>query len=153
MATTFYKRGFEVVTAYLSEGIKIPQRKTALSAGYDIECAEDTRIAPNELVLIPTGLKAHMQPDEYLGLHIRSGTAIKRKLMMINSQGIIDSDYYNNSDNEGHIMIPVLNLSTETVYIKKGERIAQGIFYNYLLTGNDNASVARTGGFGSTGTL
>ena len=71
--------------------------------------------------------------------------------MLVNGQGIIDSDYYNNADNEGHIMIAVINSSTESVTIRRGERIAQGIFYNYLIADNDSASGLRAGGFGSTG--
>lgn len=145
-------RGFEVVTAYENQGVQLPKRKTTESAGYDIECAEAVTIAPGEMKLVPTGLKAFMNYDEYLAIHIRSGMAVKRRLMLVNSTGIIDSDYYNNKDNEGHILIALVNMGTEPVSLDKGERVAQGIFSKYLITNDDNATGIRTGGIGSTGT-
>lgn len=146
-------RGFEIIAAYKTAGIHIPQRKTSLSAGYDIEAAEDMLLNSNTLSMIPTGLKAYMQDDEYLGIHIRSGLAVKQKLSLINGQGIIDADYYNNAQNEGHIMIAIYNHSAEQVEVKKGDRIAQGIFYRYLKADHDipGSFAVRTGGFGSTG--
>ncbi|MDO4203446.1 MAG: dUTP diphosphatase [Selenomonadaceae bacterium] len=144
-------RGFEIVTAFLDKNINIPVRKTARSAGYDIEAAESVIVSPGELVKIATGLKAYMQDDEYLGIHIRSSLGINRQLMLANSQGVIDADYYNNPDNEGHIIIAMRNMGSEPVSINKGDRIAQGIFYRYLVADDDTAEGARTGGFGSTG--
>lgn len=144
-------RGFEVVSAYEEADINLPQRKTAESAGYDIECAEAVEIQPGEMKLIPTGLKAFMNYDEYLAIHIRSSMAIKRGLMLVNSTGIIDSDYYNNEDNEGHILIAIRNMGYETVTLDKGERVAQGIFSKYLVATDDQATGIRTGGIGSTG--
>ncbi|MCI5708341.1 dUTP diphosphatase [Veillonella caviae] len=144
-------RGFEVITAYEDKDIHLPTRKTTESAGYDLECAEAVTLAPGELKLIPTGIKAFMAYDEYLAIHIRSSMAIKRRLALVNSTGIIDSDYYNNEDNEGHIMIAVLNYGTEPVHLEKGERVAQGIFSKYLITNDDDATGVRTGGIGSTG--
>ena len=146
-------RGFEVITAYEDKDIHLPTRKTTESAGYDLECAEAVTLAPGELKLIPTGIKAFMAYDEYLAIHIRSSMAIKRRLALVNSTGIIDSDYYNNEDNEGHIMIAVLNYGTEPVHLEKGERVAQGIFSKYLITNDDDATGVRTGGSGSTGTM
>lgn len=146
-------RGFEVITAYEDQGIKLPTRKTTESAGYDIECAEAVTLAPGEVKLVPTGLKAFMAYDEYLAIHIRSSMAIKRHLALVNSTGIIDSDYYNNEDNEGHIMIALLNYGTEAVSLEKGERVAQGIFSKYLITNDDDATGVRIGGIGSTGTM
>lgn len=144
-------RGFEVVSAYEDADINLPQRKTAESAGYDVECAEAVEIQPGEMKLIPTGLKAFMNYDEYLAIHIRSSMAIKRGLMLVNSTGIIDSDYYNNEDNEGHILIAIRNMGHETVTLAKGERVAQGIFSKYLVATDDQATGIRTGGIGSTG--
>ena len=144
-------RGFEVITAYEDKDIHLPTRKTTESAGYDLECAEAVTLAPGELKLIPTGIKAFMAYDEYLAIHIRSSMAIKRRLALVNSTGIIDSDYYNNEDNEGHIMIAVLNYGTELVHLEKGERVVQGIFSKYLITNDDDATGVRTGGIGSTG--
>lgn len=144
-------RGFEVVSAFEGQGINLPKRKTSESAGYDIECAEPVVVGPKQTVLIPTGLKAFMHYDEYLAIHVRSSIAIRRGLMLTNSTGIIDSDYYNNEDNEGHIMIALYNTTDTPVSLEKGERVAQGIFSKYLLTNDDDACGVRTGGIGSTG--
>lgn len=147
------QRGFEVVSAYMEKGIELPARKTGSSAGYDIQAAEDVTLLPHQVTLVPTGLKAYMQPDEYLGLHVRSGFSIKNQVICINSQGIIDADYYNNPDNEGHIMLPLINHGEKAVKIARGMRVAQGIFYRYLLVDGDRAGcgAGRGGGFGSTG--
>lgn len=144
-------RGFEVISSFKDKQINLPVRKTARSAGYDLEAAERVSIEPGTLGLVATGLKAYMQPDEYLGIHIRSSLGIKRQLLLANSQGIIDADYYNNSNNEGHIIIALRNMGNETVTINKGDRIAQGIFYRYLTVDDDYAEGVRSGGFGSTG--
>ena len=139
-------RGFEKVARYMDVEFPMPERKTQFSAGYDISAAE-------EVVLVPTGVKAYMQTGEFLGLHIRSSMAVKKHLMLVNNVGIIDADYYNNADNEGHIMVALMNMGTEAVAIPQGERIAQGIFYNYLTVDDDDKveKAVRGGGFGSTG--
>lgn len=146
-------RGFELISKYHDSNFPLPLRKTKYSAGYDIAAIEDIILPPGTTTLIPTGIKAYMQEDEYLGIHIRSGLSIKNNLSLINGQGIIDADYYNNSDNEGHIMIAIFNHNYAPIHIEKGTRIAQGIFYKYLVTKEDenNLSTVRTGGFGSTG--
>jgi len=132
-------RGFELVSAFEEQDINLPTRKTTESAGYDIECAEAVTLEPGDV--------------ESLAIHIRSSMAIKRHLALVNSTGIIDSDYYNNEDNEGHIMIALLNFGNEPVTLEKGERVAQGIFSKYLITNDDDATGVRTGGIGSTGTM
>lgn len=144
-------RGFEIVSAFKGQGIIMPERKTACSAGYDICAAADVTVPPGEVALIPTGLKAYMQRDEYLGIFIRSSIAVKYRLALINGQGIVDADYYNNPENEGHIMLAVINLGTAPVSITRGMRIAQGIFYRYLTIPGDTAAGPRLGGYGSTG--
>lgn len=146
-------RGFAVVSSYEKSGIVLPQRKTAASAGYDLEAAERTVIGPQQMAMVPTGLKAYMQPDEMLTIHIRSSLAVKRGLVLMNSVGIVDADYYNNEENEGHIYIALWNRGQEAVVIERGERIAQGIFQKYLTVTEDAAGLGsvRTGGFGSTG--
>lgn len=144
-------RGFEVISSFREKNINLPVRKTAHSAGYDIEAAESVSVEPGALALVATGLKAYMQADEYLGIHIRSSLGIKQQLLLANSQGVIDADYYNNSDNEGHIIIALRNMGDRTVTINKGDRIAQGIFYQYLTADEDFAEGIRSGGFGSTG--
>ena len=148
-------RGFEIVAGYQDRGLSLPIRKTCASAGYDIAAAENICLRAGEMALIPTGLKAYMQPDEYLAIHIRSSLAVKQRLVLANSQGIIDADYYDNPDNEGHILIALINGGSQDVVISAGMRIAQGIFCKYLLTDQDesNGKEERTGGIGSTGTL
>lgn len=145
-----FTRYFKVVSAYKDKSINIPKRATKLSAGYDIEAAEDVIINPFEVKLIPTGLKVHLLKDEALFIYPRSSLAIKHSLTMPNSVGVIDADYYDNKSNEGHILISMYNFGKEAVSIKKGERIAQGIFQKYLTAINDDASNNRDGGFGST---
>lgn len=141
-------RGFEKVS-YMSEGI-IPIRGTKNSAGYDISSIEDVVIKPGEVKVLKTGIKAYMNHDEVLELYVRSSIGIKKSLMLANTVGIIDSDYYNNSDNEGHIMIAIYNYGNSDTNIVKGERIAQGIFKQYLTTSDDTVITTREGGIGST---
>ena len=147
------QRGFEIVSYFQEKYIILPSRKTKFSAGYDIATAENIILLPQQVTLIPTGIKAYMQTDEYLGVHIRSSIAIKQKLTLINNVGVIDADYYNNVENEGHIMIPVYNYNQSSVTIEKDTRIAQGIFYRYLLASDDKAENIRIGGIGSTGKI
>ncbi len=147
------KRGFEVVSAYAGRGVELPRRRTGQSAGYDIAAAEAVTIPPRQMALVPTGLKAYMGADEYLGLHVRSGFAIRHLVSCVNDEGIIDADYYGNEENEGHIFVPLINHSEVPVVIGRGERVAQGIFYRYLTVDGDvpGEGAARRGGFGSTG--
>ena len=146
-------RGFEVVSVYRTEGIHLPERKTGASTGYDFASAADVDIASGECALVPTGVKAYMQPDEVLLIYIRSSAALKKHLMLMNSVGVIDADYYGNAENEGHIYIPLYNYGKEPVRIAAGERLAQGIFTHYLTVDGDTAGSGsvRAGGFGSTG--
>ena len=143
-------RGFEVVSSFEDAQINLPQRTPAESAGYDIECAETVTINPGEVKIVPTGIKAFMAYNEFLAIHIRSSIGIKRHIMLANCTGIIDSDYYNNEDNEGHILLGLYNLGTEAVTLEKGERVAQGIFTKYLVANDDEANGIRRGGIGST---
>jgi dUTP pyrophosphatase len=144
-------RGFEVVKKYQNEQISLPERKTKGSAGYDISCAVDIIVKKKTFEFVPTGIKAYMLEDEVLEVYPRSSLSFKKKLVKLNSVGIIDSDYYNNPDNEGEIMLILYNYGDEDVLIKKGERIAQGIFMKYLTVDSDDTKVKRLGGFGSTG--
>ena len=146
-------RGFEFISAYQNAGLILPVRSTPGSAGYDLAAAEERILAPDETAVISTGVKAYMQQGEYLGVHIRSSLAVKFGLRLANGQGIIDSDYYNNPDNEGHILLAVVNDGKAPVTIQRGMRLAQGIFYPYLLTDDDHLATkeTRSGGIGSTG--
>ncbi len=143
------KRGFEKVTGFEDDAV-LPKRATAKSAGYDFATTEEVTVKPGETVLVKTGIKAYMQDDEVLKLYVRSSLGFKKHLMLANSVGIIDADYYNNSDNEGHIMVALHNYGKEYQVIKKGERIAQGIFTQYQVADNDDTNTLRAGGFGST---
>lgn len=146
-------RGFEVVKGYENQNIHLPIRKTKHSAGYDVEAAEDVTILPFKPgikpTLIPTGLKAYCLDDEYYILVNRS-SGPKKGLVMPNSIGIIDSDYYENVDNDGHFYFQYYNILDHDIHIKKGDIIGQVIFQKYLLCDNDCAEGVRMGGFGST---
>ena len=104
-------RGFEKITKYAAIDFPMPERKTQKSAGYDFCLPEDVVLEPGKVQLVPTGIKAYMQDGEYLGMHIRSSMAVKKRIMLVNNVGIIDADYYNNADNEGHIMLALLFLN------------------------------------------
>ena len=148
------KRGFEIAKGFENANINLPKRSTKNSAGYDIEAAEDSVVPAfkpgQKPVLVKTGLKAYMQSDEVLILANRSSNPGKKGLILANSIGVVDSDYYGNPDNDGHIMFAFFNFKDEDIEIKKGERIGQGMFQKYLVTDNDSAEGERTGGFGST---
>ena len=160
------KRGFKNV---VSSTVKLPVRSTESSAGYDFFIIEDIFIKPSMIIeeifnedgrsyrsslhkptLIPTGVKAYMQDDEVLKLYLRSSLTVGG-LRIVNQVGIIDADYYNNEDNEGHIFFMIDNMSNETIFLKAGDRIGQGIFQKYLKTYDDITKGIRKGGVGSTG--
>ena len=147
-------RGFEVAKGFEDKGINLPLRSTMYAAGYDVEAAEDVTIPSFVLgqkpTLIKTGLKAYCQSDEYYMLLNRSSNPIKRGLVLANSVGIIDADYYENETNDGHFMYAYYNFFDYDIEIKKGDIIGQVIFQKYLLVDNDCASGKRVGGFGST---
>ncbi|GAB2480037.1 dUTP diphosphatase [Alkalibacterium psychrotolerans] len=159
-------RGFEPVSIYEKNSIDLPKRATKGSAGYDLTAAVDITIPsvfkalkaedpegnPMKSTLIPTGVKAYMPENEYLLLANRSSNPMKRQLAVPNGIGVIDADYYNNEGNEGEIFVQVINYGLEDVQIKKGERIAQGIFTPYQVVDNETDEYdVRTGGFGSSG--
>ena len=147
-------RGFEIAKGFENKDINLPVRKTKYSAGYDVEAAEDC-IIPSfkkgmKPTLVKTGIKAYMQDDEVLILANRSSNPGKRGLILANSIGVIDKDYYGNADNDGHIMFAFYNIKEEDVQIKKGDCIGQAIFQKYFTADNDMADGIRNGGFGST---
>ena len=148
------KRVFKIAKGFENSNINLPVRSTKNSAGYDVEAAEDCIIPAfkpgQNPTLVKTGIKAYMESDEVLILANRSSNPGKKGLILANSIGVVDSDYYENPDNDGHIMYAFFNFKAEDVEIKKGERIGQAIFQKYLVTDNDIAQGERTGGFGST---
>ena len=147
-------RGFEVAKGFEKAGINMPVRKTKYSAGYDIEAAEDCIIPAfkpgQKPVLVKTGLKAYMQNNEYLMLCNRSSNPGKKGLILANSVGIVDADYYENPDNDGAIMFAFYNFFENDIEIKKGDVIGQAIFMQYGIVDDDEAEGNRVGGFGST---
>lgn len=143
-------RRFEVVSRCKDMNVELPKRKTKKSAGYDFFAVEDFTLYPNKLCIVPTGVKAYMEDNEVLYLHIRSSVAFKRGVRMLNSIGVIDADFVDNPDNEGEISLGLLSHNDDIVHIQKGERIAQGVFHKFLITDDDNAEGQRVGGIGST---
>lgn len=146
-------RGFEIAHGWEDKGIHLPKRQTAHAAAYDIEAAEDTLVPKFQPgvkpTLIATGLKAYCQPDECYFVFNRSSGASKG-LVLANGVGIIDADYYNNSENDGHFRVVVFNVTDHDLLVKKGDRIAQVVFQKFLTTDGDTATGERKGGFGST---
>lgn len=148
------ERGFEIIKGWEDKNINLPIRKTELSAGYDTEAAEDTIIPPFKPgikpTLVKTGIKAYCKENEWIMVANRSSNPGKKHLVLANGIGIVDADYYNNEDNDGHIMFAYFNMSDEEITIKKGDVIGQLVFMNYLTADNDQATGKRKGGFGST---
>ena len=147
-------RGFEIVKGFEKDDINLPMRKTKYSAGYDVEALEDVVVPAFKMgqkpTLVRTGVKAYMPNDEYLMLCNRSSNPKKKGLVLANGIGIVDCDYYNNEENDGHIMFAFFNIKDEDILIKKGECIGQALFQKFYITDNDNANGKRIGGFGST---
>ena len=148
-------RGFECVAEEMRKGTNeyvLPTRGTSRSAGYDLASPIDVIIEPHSSVLVWTNIKVYMAEDELLQLHVRSSIGIKRNLMLKNTTGIVDSDYYSNESNDGNIGLALYNTGDEAVVIQKGERLVQGIFMKYLTVDNDTfLKDERTGGIGSSG--
>ncbi|MDO4744283.1 MAG: deoxyuridine 5'-triphosphate nucleotidohydrolase [Clostridia bacterium] len=146
-----WKGADEGLLRELYDGIKLPRRATKGSAGYDFYAPRDFSLAPGETIKIPTGVRAKIDDGWVLKIYPRSGLGFKFRLQLDNTVGIIDSDYYNSS-NEGHIMIKITNNSLEgkTVQLEKGNAFAQGLFLEYGITVDDDADGIRDGGFGST---
>lgn len=129
----------------LYDSFKLPSRDSNKTAGYDIYLLDDLVIKPGEIKKIPTGIKSFFAHDEVLFLIVRSSTGFKYNMRLCNQVGVIDCDYYNNKDNEGHIWIKLQNEGEKEVTIKKGEAIIQGIFMKYLTTDSDiNLDIERT---------
>lgn len=128
----------------------LPKRATKYSAGYDFLAINDITIKPGEIVKIPTGYKAKFNNDEALLLMMRSGLGFKYNLRFTNQIGLIESDYYNNESNEGHMWVSIQNEGKEEITIKKNTAYCQSVFIKFLITDDDNATNIRKGGLGST---
>ena len=147
------ERYFEIVNdtyRKTNTNITLPTRATKSSIAYDFYSPVDTVINPMQSVMIWTDVKAKFNTDEALLINVRSSMG-KFPIMIANTQGWIESDYYSNPDNDGNIGVRLFNLSTEPYFIKAGDRIAQGMFIKYLEADNGNTTQERVGGFGSSG--
>lgn len=143
-------RGFEIVKNAPADTI-LPRRTTKGSAGYDFYAPYDIMLVPHSCSkLVFLNVKAYMQPDEKLQMYIRSSLAVKSNITLETS-GLIDSDYYNNPDNDGNIGVKFRNNGDEPIIITKGTRCCQGVFGKYLVADGDDVNETRTGGYGSTG--
>lgn len=134
------------------DSIKLPQRATAGSAGYDFYATVELNLKKGESLLIPTGIRSKINDGWVLKIYPRSGLGFKHRVQLDNTVGIIDADYYNSS-NEGHIMIKLscdAHDDGHTVTVNAGDGFAQGIFLQFGITFDDQASGVRNGGFGST---
>ena len=133
------------------DNIQLPKRATAGSAGYDFFAPIDITLKPNETIKIPTGIRVKIEDGWVLKCYPRSGLGFKYRMQLNNTVGIIDADYYNSS-NEGHIFTKITNDSNEdkTIEIKAGQGFMQGIFVEFGITFDDDATALRDGGFGST---
>lgn len=136
------------------DNIKLPQRSTRRSAGYDFysPITVTVKARGEQVVTIPSGIKCELDEDKYLAMHIRSSLGIKQHLSLPNCTGIIDADYYNNEDNEGQIYIALVNHGDEDYVVHAGDKVCQGIITSYYTTADDDADGDRNGGIGSTGT-
>lgn len=178
MDTTLIYPRFELVSDFADQPELLPVRSTKNSAGYDFVVAQDIVVPSYEKMfnfsyeinktitlddvakftkehktkptLVPTGVKAYMPEGMFLQISVRSSCPLKHWLILGNSVGIIDADYYNNPDNEGHIFFQIINLFPHDILLRKGDKIGQGIFLPYFLTYGDNVETEREGGFGST---
>ncbi len=133
----------------LYDNIKIPARATKGSAGYDFVSPVDFTLKPQEAIKIPTGIRCMIDDGYVLEIYPRSSLGFKYQMALMNTVGIIDSDYYN-ADNEGHIICAVVNRGDKDMVIRKGDRFVQGIFVKYYLAQEEENSIERHGGFGST---
>ena len=134
-----------------NEHARLPERGTHSSAGYDFFSPVDFTVEPGEQFCIMTGIKAQMEPGMVLMMYPRSSMGIKRNVILANTTGIIDADYYDNPSNEGNIGIILYNYGDEPQSFIIGDKIAQGIFVKYYVTDTDSVTTFRNGGIGSTG--
>ena len=144
-------RGFEVVVdekRKTTGEVTLPTRGSSKAMAYDFYANETYSVLPNEVVKVWTDVKAYMQENECLIVNVRS--SMGGKFMLANTSGWIDADYYSNEGNDGNIGVFLKNISNDTQTIFKGDRIAQGAFFPFLVADNGNTDNVRTGGFGST---
>lgn len=130
--------------------ITLPKRATTGSAGYDICTPVDVVLMPGESCVVPTGIHCEMDEEIVMFVFPRSSAGIKKKMVLLNTVGVIDSDYFH-ADNEGHIFVAIKNTGTDIITFKAGERFAQAVFVPFFIGEDDEVSTVRSGGIGSTG--
>lgn len=118
----------------------LPKRGTKCAAGYDFFALYDYTLKPGEILKVPTGIKVCMEEDDVLFLIDRSSMGFKYNVRMCNQVGVIDADYYNNNDNEGHMWIRIQNEGDKDYIVKKGDAMVQGVFIKYLKVDNEAES-------------
>lgn len=135
----------------MKDDIKLPERSTLNSAGYDFFALEDIIFNPETITRVFTGVKCELMPNQVLILANRSSNPSKKGLILLNGIGVVDADYYGNPDNDGEIAFEFYNMSDETVEIKKGEKLGQGLILKFDKTEDDFVTKIRESGWGSTG--
>lgn len=135
----------------MKEDIKLPERSTLNSAGYDFFALEDIIFNPNTITRVFTGVKCELMPNQVLILANRSSNPSKKGLILLNGIGVVDADYYGNPDNDGEIAFEFYNMLDEIVEIKKGEKLGQGLILKFDKTEDDYVTNVRKSGWGSTG--
>lgn len=135
----------------------LPTRKTQGSACYDFYLPKDVTVLPwwiqafMKPQIIQTNVKACMEKDEVLLLYIRSSVGLLKGVTLANNVGVIDSDYFENEENDGNIGLVLVNRGWLPKHFKKGERIMQGMFAKFFVAEGDTTTGERKGGTGSTG--
>lgn len=134
------------------DGLPLPSYMSELAAGADLCAAlrDDIVLAPGARTLVPTGLAIALPPGFEVQIRPRSGLALKSGITCLNTPGTIDADY------RGPVQVLLVNLGTEPVVIRRGDRIAQMIVApvsraHFDLVDELPESKRSVGGFGSTG--
>lgn len=135
----------------ITEDIKLPERSTLNSAGYDFFAIEDVTLPAKKLTRVMTGVKCELMPNQVLILANRSSNPSKKGLILANGIGVVDADYYGNPDNDGEMGFEFYNILDEDIVIKKGEKLGQGIIIKFDKTEDDYVIKTRESGWGSTG--
>lgn len=135
----------------ITEDIKLPERSTLNSAGYDFFAIEDVTIPAKKLTRVMTGVKCELMSNQVLILANRSSNPSKKGLILANGIGVVDADYYGNPDNDGEMGFEFYNILDEDIVIKKGEKLGQGIIIKFDKTEDDYVIKTRESGWGSTG--
>ena len=142
------------VVSWAEENLSLPKRSTAYAAGYDFMLPVDVLLPPKQRIVVPTFVKVKLDKDKLLEIFPRSSYGIRKGISFPHSACIIDSDYFGNPENDGHILLCLCNSTDAPIYLDKGDRCAQGIIKKFYLVDGDEYGFGkvRTGGIGSSGT-